>query len=247
MTTVKNPLARARLLQNISTKRTHTTSFSNPQNILPNYPLIIPSQNRPRKKRVRFQLKLESVKEEKGSSVSNNSNSTGIIAQLEKKTFDSLRESRLLHSPRITNLPKQDHSSSAIPKIKRPSRPSLSPESQDSLVYSRSFSMETFIHRPVSPRKDINNGKRQSPTFSDSSSKQRLHLATLSRFIQSKKIPIPMNDKNYLLPIVKRIDLISPTMKEAHSNEKLIQIENYIRIKTMKERFPSKKTSLNNQ
>ncbi|UJR13853.1 hypothetical protein I4U23_000863 [Adineta vaga] len=266
MTSITSPIIRTKSLINFKQFHANTqlkSTLSNAQSILPNYPLHSILQKRHSKKRVRFELKLESVQEE-SSSVVNQENS---VVPPTNRISNTWQDIKLLQKAYVKALEKPTLPKTAPSGSKRPSRPSLSPDfdnensfcSRSFIVENRSpqvvidfyavttppFYLPTVLHRQgLTSKKLQNSDRKHSLTSVDSSLKQRIHLSTPPRSIPSRKPTNSFNDKKFFSPIVKRIDLTLPTMKDLHPNEKLIRIDNSSRLKMIKEHLQSKKNFL---
>ena len=220
---------------------------STPQPILPNYPLV---RKRHVKKRVRFELTLESVQEETSSIV----NKESLINQPTARISNPWQDNKLLRNAYIKSLDKPKRS---LSDAKRPSRPSLSPlPDEDNPLYSRSFVVDLSSatassyylpnisqRRALTPKRFLNAERKRSATPVDFSLKQRLHLATPPRSIPSRRSMSSAGDQKFFSPIVKRIDLVLPSMKDLNPNERLIRIDNSSRLKLITDSTQSKKSS----
>ena len=227
---------------------TNTVLKTTSQSFLPNNPLV---RKHNTKKRVRFELKLESVQEETSSVVTKESPRTKPMTPI----VHSWHDNKLLRSAYIKALDKPNTPKRILSKAKRPSRPSLSPlPDEDNPLYSRSFVIDLtsattssfFLpnisqRRALTPKKFLNVERQHSATFVDSSVKQRLHSATPARSVPPRRSMNSIGDRKFFSPIVKRIDFTLPSINELNPNERLIRIDNCSQLKLINGSAPSRK------
>ncbi|CAF1220184.1 unnamed protein product [Adineta ricciae] len=243
MTTATSPIIREKPLINLKSICKNASLKSTSQSVLPNYPLV---RKRHTKKRVRFELKLESVQEETSSIV----NKESPIAEPTTRFVNSWHDNKLLRNAYIKALDKANTPKRILSEAKRPSRPSLSPlPDEGNPLYSRSFVVDlsstttsSFYlpnisqRRALTPKKFLSVERQHSATFFDSSLKQRLHSATSPR-----RSVNPIGDRKFFSPIVKRIDLALPSIKDLNPNERLIRIDNCSQLKLIHDSTQAKK------
>ncbi|CAF1427233.1 unnamed protein product [Adineta ricciae] len=248
MTTITSPIIREKPLTSLKSICTNTSLKSTSQSVLPNYPLV---RKRHTKKRVRFELKLESVQEETSSIV----NKESPISKPTTRIVNSWHDNKLLRNAYIKALDKPNTPKRFLSEGKRPSRPSLSPlPDEDNPLCSRSFVVDlssattsSFYlpnisqRRALTPKKFLSVERQHSVTFVDSSLKQRRHSATPPRSIPSRKTVNSIGDRKFFSPIVKRIDLALPSIKDLNPNERLIRIDNSSQLKLINDSAQSKK------